>query len=420
MRTLSGMQAADCFNRLARSSCKSCTSRRWPQELCRSRKVRLVHPHLWHQRARQTRRVLVESTEDETPVQPGYACGLAAGPVDPHCSALNIMLLDPRIKLSRSQDEPAPAEGSETSDQLLASSAEDVRARRSTTAQLQPMANVTHMTQQYMGRLAYRYFNWRQDTWNDLQLFATINSVLLFLASVLKAKVIDPLDNEADNSIPSSQHFWQSVYEALVVVFGQDLPDTTASVLQQLWALMVAAVGLAAFALVLALVEQVVLEVLKNNVQRGSQVYEEGHVSRTFTCFCISFTSCCCHLPWVHWHAPRDCGIRFNMAVCRGANIISTDMISHPSCIPHRRPLLSLSPATQVARAGCWVTSCDMLSAVCMHMHQVGSPCFFYRSSVHTHCSMLLACTLAVHACLQVLLMVNMPWSSADTCAGFL
>ena len=46
---------------------------------------------------------------------------------------------------------------------------------------------------------------------------------------------------------------------------------------------MVAAIGLAAFALVLALVEQVVLEVLKNNVQRGSQVYEEGHVSHRTT-----------------------------------------------------------------------------------------------------------------------------------------
>ncbi len=181
--------------------------------------------------------------------------------------------------MSRSQDEPALADGSEVSDQLLASSAEDVRARRSTTAQMPSMANLPDRMQQYMGRLAYRYFNWRQDTWNDLQLFATINTVLLFLVSILKAKVIDPLDDKADNSIPNFQHFWQSVYEALVVVFGQDLPDTTASVLQQLWSLMVAAVGLAAFALVLALVEQVVLEVLKNNVQRGSQVYETGHVS---------------------------------------------------------------------------------------------------------------------------------------------
>lgn len=140
------------------------------------------------------------------------------------------------------------------------------------------MANLTHVVQNYAGRLAYRYFNWRQDTWNDLQLFATINTVLLLLASILKAKVVDPLDPEADNNISGLRHFWQSVYEALVVVFGQDLPDTTASLLQQLWSLMVAAIGLAAFALVLALVEQVVLEVLKNNVQRGSQVYEKGHV----------------------------------------------------------------------------------------------------------------------------------------------
>lgn len=148
------------------------------------------------------------------------------------------------------------------------------------------MANLTHLVQSYLGRLAYRYFNWRQDTWNDLQLFATLNTVLLFMASLIKAKLVDPLDPEADNSIPSFQHFWQSVYAALVVVFGQDLPDTTASVLQQLWSLMVAGIGLAAFALVLALVEQVVLEVLKNNVQRGSQVYETGHVSDPHNSIC--------------------------------------------------------------------------------------------------------------------------------------
>ena len=183
-----------------------------------------------------------------------------------------------RIKLARSQDEQ-PSDGSEPTDQLFASSAEDVRARRSTTAQMQNMANLTHIVQSYVGRLAYRYFNWRQDTWNDLQLFATLNTVLLFLASLIKAKLVDPLDPDADNNLSNFQHFWQSVYEALVVVFGQDLPDTTANVLQQLWSLMVAAIGLAAFALVLALVEQVVLEVLKNNVQRGSQVYETGHVS---------------------------------------------------------------------------------------------------------------------------------------------
>ena len=189
-----------------------------------------------------------------------------------------------RVKLSPSQDEPS--DGSEPPEQLFASSAEDVRARRSTTAQMPSMANLTHVVQSYLGRLAYRYFNWRQDTWNDLQLFAAINTVLLLLASLIKAKLVDPLDPDADNNLPSFQHFWQSVYKALVVVFGQDLPDTTASILQQLWSLMVAGIGLAAFALVLALVEQVVLEVLKNNVQRGSQVYETGHVSGVQNSIC--------------------------------------------------------------------------------------------------------------------------------------
>ena len=49
--------------------------------------------------------------------------------------------------------------------------------------------------------------------------------------------------------------------QVLVVVFGQELPDQAASVWDQVFSLVVACVGLGAFALVLALVEQVVLEV---------------------------------------------------------------------------------------------------------------------------------------------------------------
>jgi len=41
---------------------------------------------------------------------------------------------------------------------------------------------------------------------------------------------------------------------------------------------LVATTGLASFALVLALVEQVVLEVIEDNVKRGSKVYQRGHV----------------------------------------------------------------------------------------------------------------------------------------------
>ena len=49
--------------------------------------------------------------------------------------------------------------------------------------------------------------------------------------------------------------------QVLVVVFGQELPDETASVIDQTFSLLVAFIGLGAFALVLALIEQVVLEV---------------------------------------------------------------------------------------------------------------------------------------------------------------
>ncbi len=48
--------------------------------------------------------------------------------------------------------------------------------------------------------------------------------------------------------------------------------------------MVVAAMGLTAFALVLALMEQVVLETMDANVEKGSVVYENGHVSG-WVCF---------------------------------------------------------------------------------------------------------------------------------------
>jgi hypothetical protein len=62
-------------------------------------------------------------------------------------------------------------------------------------------------------------------------------------------------------------------------VFGQEFPGPESPVAQQAFAVVTAMVGLCAFALVLALVEQVVLEGMEANVKRGSRVYEAGHVS---------------------------------------------------------------------------------------------------------------------------------------------
>lgn len=63
-----------------------------------------------------------------------------------------------------------------------------------------------------------------------------------------------------------------------VLMFGNSFPDNAASSLEQGFSLLIAALGIASFAISLALVEQVVLENLDANVRRGSQVYEHGHV----------------------------------------------------------------------------------------------------------------------------------------------
>lgn len=62
-------------------------------------------------------------------------------------------------------------------------------------------------------------------------------------------------------------------------VFGQEFPAPDSPLGQQVLAVGTAVVGLAVFAMVLALVEQVVLEALEANVKRGSKVFEAGHVS---------------------------------------------------------------------------------------------------------------------------------------------
>lgn len=66
---------------------------------------------------------------------------------------------------------------------------------------------------------------------------------------------VDQLDN---SFVGMTLHdFWLDIWAVLVVVLGQELPDQAAPVVDQFFSLLVAATGLATFALVLALVEQV-------------------------------------------------------------------------------------------------------------------------------------------------------------------
>ena len=65
--------------------------------------------------------------------------------------------------------------------------------------------------------------------------------------------------------------------QVLIVWFGE-FPEVPRGFPRQVFSILMAITGLAAFAIVLALVEQLVLQILTENVSRGSQVYEEGHI----------------------------------------------------------------------------------------------------------------------------------------------
>lgn len=66
--------------------------------------------------------------------------------------------------------------------------------------------------------------------------------------------------------------------QVLTLVLGQDFPEVNANVVNQAFSLLAAALGLVSFALVLALVEQIVLEVVESNVRTGSPIFEKDHV----------------------------------------------------------------------------------------------------------------------------------------------
>lgn len=141
--------------------------------------------------------------------------------------------------------------------------------------------HIYHAVKEWQGRVLYSYFNWREDTWSDVQLLLWLNGFILLLGAAIQGSVVQKLDPTVLQTPPGTsplQSLWTDMYEVMVVVLGQDLPDVASGLPGQLFAVAAAVVGLASFALVLALIEQVVLEVLDSNVRQGSRVYEEGHM----------------------------------------------------------------------------------------------------------------------------------------------
>ena len=93
--------------------------------------------------------------------------------------------------------------------------------------------------------------------------------------------------------------------QVLVLAFGENFPapGTGSPLAEQAFAVAIAGAGLVSFALVLALVEQVVLENVEENVKRGSPIVASGHVRTSRVRSCQVFGSV--EQAWVamplHW-----------------------------------------------------------------------------------------------------------------------
>ena len=101
--------------------------------------------------------------------------------------------------------------------------------------------------------------------------------------------------------------------QVLIVWFGE-FPEVPKGFAQQAFSIAMAITGLAAFAIVLALVEQLVLQILTENVSRGSQVYEEGHIlvlawadTQRDREVIWKILSQACHIPLIHGSSHRLC-----------------------------------------------------------------------------------------------------------------
>lgn len=167
-------------------------------------------------------------------------------------------------------------------------------SRLETTGVFTPLCNSIN---EFIGKTLYKYYNWRQDTLSDLQLFMVLNAVVITLGAALKQHLAPSSSSSSSGaagvplvSQPSElgidapdvplppPSWWQDLYSVLTVVLGQELPEEQASTFpQQLFAVATAVLGVASFALVLALIEQATLELLESNVRRGSRVYEKDH-----------------------------------------------------------------------------------------------------------------------------------------------
>uniref|UniRef100_A0A061QST8 Ion channel dmi1-like chloroplastic n=1 Tax=Tetraselmis sp. GSL018 TaxID=582737 RepID=A0A061QST8_9CHLO len=147
----------------------------------------------------------------------------------------------------------------------------DIEKQRALSSQLRKQ----HKERMTWGMIAYQYYNWRKDTGSD---------ILLIVGAALLALLGLGVGNFAINvvqgaQLPTASSLWESTYEVAELFFQDGFPDgADGNTAKQLYSVFVATTGLVFFTVLLAMVEQRFMEVLETNVQRGSPVYEEGHI----------------------------------------------------------------------------------------------------------------------------------------------
>ena len=139
----------------------------------------------------------------------------------------------------------------------------------------------------------YRYYNWRKDTSSDLVLILSFNGAFIAFGAFVKFIFVDPFlagssvdpDAIAASSTGTDQkliniweRLWPDVYQVILLTFGENFPDASENWLFQVYSIAMGLLGVVGFALLLALTEQIILEVLESNVRQGTKVFERGHI----------------------------------------------------------------------------------------------------------------------------------------------
>lgn len=149
----------------------------------------------------------------------------------------------------------------------------------------------------FLATCRYRYYNWRRDTASDLILILVFNLALVAVGAVVKFALVDPVlsggaddpsriaaqstgieDGPLSPPLPFYARLWPDIYQIILLTFGESFPAVNESWVFQLYSIGMGLVGVLGFALVLALTEQLLLEILDSNVRTGTRVFERGHI----------------------------------------------------------------------------------------------------------------------------------------------